>query len=168
MSKNEALFSIRPAELRDAEAIVEIYNQSVLETTATFDIEPRSLSKQTELLTNRSPKHPVFVAEQEGRVVAWASVGSWSDRAGYRFSGETSVYVDKNHWGKGIGKRLMHELVSTAQSQGLHTLLARISTENLSSIRIHETFGFKEAALLKEVGFKFERYIDVVILQKLL
>lgn len=163
---SDAQPTIRPAEIRDAEAIVGIYNQSVRETTATFDIEPRSLEKQIELLTDRSPKHPIFVAELENQVVAWASVGPWSDRAGYRFSGETSVYVDKNHWGKGIGKKLMSELVSTAKTQGLHTLLARISTENLSSIRIHETFGFKQAALLREVGYKFDRYIDVSILQK--
>lgn len=158
---------IRLARIDDAPSIVEIYNQSVIETTATFDIETRSTEKQKELLTGRAPQHPVYVAETpSGTVIAWAAVSPWSDRAGYRLSGETSIYIDKKHWGQGLGKRLLNELIRAAKSEGLHTLLARISTDNLSSIRIHETFGFTQAALLKEVGHKFGRFIDVAILQK--
>lgn len=160
--------NLRLALSKDAENISAIYNEFVSSSTATFDTEPRSVAAQNEILRTRSPQHPITVVETNGRVVAWGSLNPWSDRLGYRFSGETSVYVTRDHHGKGIGKLLLADIVERARTLGFHTLLARISTDNPPSLRLHEHFGFTQSALLREVGYKFDRWIDVAILQKIL
>jgi L-amino acid N-acyltransferase YncA len=107
------------------------------------------------------------VAEQSGQVVGWASLSRWSDKAAYDGTAEISVYVSESQQGRGIGKRLLTDIVAAGQSAGLHTLIARITAGNAVSLHLHKQIGFTEVGTLREVGHKFGRYLDVHILQKI-
>jgi len=110
----------------------------------------------------------VLVAAARSTVYGWASLSRWSDRPAYDSSVEVSVYVAKEHRGKGIGRKLLAALVEEGRAHGHHALLGRISADNTVSIRLHEALGFSVVGLLKEVGFKFGRWLDVSIMELLL
>jgi L-amino acid N-acyltransferase YncA len=167
MISNE-LVTIRPAELSDVAAIAEIYNEAVLTTTATFDIEPKSVEERTHWLQSHDARHPVLVALFDGRVVGWASLTRWSDRPAYDETAETSFYVHSEHRGRGIGRELRHAIIKEAQRLGYHTLIALIAEGSEASIRLHQSAGFVHVGTLKQVGRKFDRLLDVHILQKML
>lgn len=160
--------NIRPAKPADLEAIREIYNEAVANTTATFDTEPRSSESQKRWWTAHGPKHPVIVAEDGGEVVGWASLSIWSDRCAYEDTTENSVYVIPSRQKHGIGRKLLDAILIAGQKAGVHTVLARIAEENTGSIHLHENCGFKTIGIMKEVGFKFGRRIDVRMMQKML
>ncbi len=159
---------IRDAVMNDAERIAAIYNQAVVATTATFDVEPRSLEAQRRWLTAHGGRHPVIVHEEGGEVRGWASLSAWSDRAAYDGTSELSVYVDERHHGVGIGTALVRELVARARALGLHTIVSRITAGNPASVRLHEAFGFVMVGTMREVGRKFDRWLDVLVMQLLL
>lgn len=159
---------IRPARLSDAAAIAEIYNEQVLHGTATFDTEPRSLEAQKKWLEAHGEGWPVIVAEDAGKVVGWASLSRWSERKAYDESAENSVYVAKDARGKGLGKALLSALLEEARRKKFHAILARIAEGNPASVKLHESFGFTRVGVLKEIGFKFGRRLDVAILQLIL
>jgi L-amino acid N-acyltransferase YncA len=156
---------IRPAVSSDAEPIAEIYNQSVLSSVATFDTEPRSLKAQHEWMAHHDARHPVLVAAENGTVVGWASLSPWSDRCAYDDTAEISIYVDREHQGRGIGRRLMGTLLDRARSLGLHTIVARIADGSAASLQLHRSAGFQDIGVMREVGWKFGRRIDVYLLQ---
>jgi L-amino acid N-acyltransferase YncA len=158
--------SIRTATEIDLETVLEIYNDSVAHTTATFDLEPRSLEAQRSWLAEHVPPHPVIVREEQGRVLGWGSISTYSSRPAYRFTGEVSVYVAAVARRQGIGEALLRELILLACQNDLHTLVARITQDNEPSIRLAEKTGFVRVGLLEEVGFKFERWLNVAIYQK--
>ena len=158
---------IRTARLTDAEAIRGIYNRSIL-TVATFDLEPRSLDEQQQWLARRSGAHIVLVADDVGTLVGFASLSPYRDRPAYRTTVENSVYVDESYQGKGIGKQLMTELVDTARDHGFHSMIARIVSSNAASIALHRAVGFEIAGVEKEVGRKLGRWLDVVVMQRML
>ena len=160
--------TIRKAEERDVPRITEIYNQAVAKTTATFDTEPRSLEDRLSWFEKHGPKHPVLVADDGGRILGWASLSHWSDRAAYDASVEISVYVEEGMRGKGIGRALMEAVVAEAHALRHHTILARITADNPVSIHLHEALGFSNAGTVREVGFKFGRWLDVVTMQIML
>jgi L-amino acid N-acyltransferase len=162
------LIVVRVARRADVASILEIYNHEVLCSTATYDTEPRSMAEQEEWFAHHGSSHPVFVAEAGVHVVGWASLSPWADRAAYDRSAETSVYVAEESRGKGTGKRLLQELVDAGRRAGHHALLARISADNTVSVRLHEVLGFTVVGLLKEVGFKFDRMLDVCIMELVL
>jgi L-amino acid N-acyltransferase YncA len=162
------LAAIRPAGSADLSRILEIYNHEVLVSTATYDTKPRSMPEQQEWFAHHGPGHPVLVSQEGGSVTGWASLSPWSDRPAYSRSVEVSVYVAEEHRGKGHGRLLLQALVDAARSRGHHALLARISADNTLSISLHEKLGFKEAGLLKEVGHKFGRMLDVSIMELIL
>jgi L-amino acid N-acyltransferase len=159
---------VRPARFEDLMRILEIYNREVLVSTATYDTEPRTVEEQEEWFRHHGPPHPVLAAEVDARVQGWASLSPWSDRAAYDRSVETSVYVAEEHRGRGMGKSLLEALIDAGRRLGHHALLARISADNLASIRLHERSGFVEVGMLKEVGFKFGRMLDVSIMELIL
>ena len=161
---------IRPATPSDLPGILEIYNDAVLNTTASYDYEPRTLEHRIAWFEDHvKNSYPVFVAVNEmGRVAGWSALNRFHDRLGYRFTAENSVYVAADQRGKGIGTMLMPPLVEAARTRGLHAILALIDAENESSIRLHARFGFERVALLKQVGFKFGRWLDVVFMERLL
>jgi len=160
-------WAIRPAELGDAEGIAGVYNEAVLTTVATFDTEPRSLAEQRRWLRHHGPRHPVLVATSETEVVGWSALSAWSDRKAYDGTGEVSVYVRADWRGRGVGRQLLGEIVARADAAGLHTVLARISAGNPVSVHLHEQVGFRPIGLMHEVGFKFGRWIDVELFQRL-
>ena len=158
---------IRPARLDDADAIRVIYNHEVAHGTATFDIEPRSLEDQREWLTARSGAHVVLVAEIDGEVAGFGSLSRYKERAAYSGTVENSVYVDPDRQGQGIGIALLDALVDRARDHGFHTLIARIGHESEGSIAVHAKAGFVEIGREREVGRKFGRWLDVVIMQRM-
>lgn len=160
---------IRPATESDAADIARIYNQAVEHTTATFDTEVQTAQTRLEWLRKHSdPRHPVLVAEMDGAVVGWASLSSWSDRCAYAASVEASTYIDEGFLGRGLGTRLSVEVLEAGRAAGVHAVLARICTENVASIAMSEKLGFAKVGVLHEVGWKFGRWLDVMILEKLL
>ena len=159
---------IRQACANDAAAIAEIYNEAVHSTTATFDTEPESAEERLRWLEGHDERHPVFVAELNGRVVGWAGLTKWSDRPAYDQTVESSFYVAQPYRGRGIGRALKERLIAEARRLGFHTILARAADESGASLRINESFGFQHIGTMKEVGFKFGRKLDVHLLQKML
>lgn len=161
---------IRPATHADLPGILAIYNEAVLNTTATYDYEPRTLEHRTAWFEDHV-KHGYAVlvaADDAGRVVGWSALNRFHDRKGYQFTTENSVYVAADQRGKGIGKLLLAPLIEAARQRGCHAILAGIDATNEASLRLHARFGFQEVARLKEVGYKFERWLDVVYLELLL
>ena len=161
------MFSIRPATEKDQQAIMEIYNEAVENTTATFDTEKRSIEKQMEWFKKHKNNHPIVVGEEEGIVQGWASLSPWSDRKAYDGTVEVSVYVHRNQRGKGIGKKLLEIITLEGKRVNNHTILSRISAGNEISIHIHEQIGYRHIGIMKEAGMKFGRYIDVHMMQYL-
>ena len=153
--------TIRPAYQTDLEAILAIYNDAVINTTATFDLEPRTLEAQAAWFDEHVPPHPVIVAEEDGRVIGWASLSPYATRPAYRFTAEFSLYVDTDARGRGVGERLLRELMTLGRMFGLHSLIGKITEENEASIRLVEKLGFERAGVLTEVGYKFDRWLNV-------
>ncbi|MBK6989100.1 MAG: N-acetyltransferase [Bacteroidetes bacterium] len=160
------MLQIRKAIIDDLNAILEIYNEAVLNATATFDTTPRTFEKQLEWYNNHKENHPVFVAEENNTIVGWASLSPYSDRCAYDTTVEVSVYIHHDH----RGKRSVHnfwKLQHWKVKSKNHTVISRISSDNLSSIHIHEKIGYKHVGTLKEVGYKFGKLLDVTIMQYL-
>jgi L-amino acid N-acyltransferase len=165
---NDPSLLIRRAELNDAAAIAEIYNEAILTTTATFDTEIKSVEDRQQWLDSHDERHPVLVAVLDGRVVGWASLSRWSDRRAYEDTAETSFYVLATHRGRGIGRRLKSAIIDEARRLRFHTLIARVAEGSQESIHLNESAGFVHIGTLKEVGRKFDRLLDVHIMQKML
>ncbi|UOB19311.1 GNAT family N-acetyltransferase [Abyssalbus ytuae] len=160
---------IRNALEEDIPHILNIINEAIINTTSVYDYAPRTLQTQTEWFNKKiNDNMPVVVGEIDGKVIAFGSYGIFRPWEGYRFSVEHSVYVDKNHRGKGLGKKLLKQLIEKAKLQGYHTMIAGIDATNLASISLHEKFGFKEAGRFKEVGHKFNTWLDLVFMQLML
>jgi L-amino acid N-acyltransferase len=160
--------ALRLATLDDAEAIRSIYNVEVTQSTVTFDLEPRSLAVQREWLAARSGAHSAIVATSAGAVVGFGSLSPWKDRPAYRTSVEDSVYVHRDHQGSGIGRLLLSHLLDVANQSGFHAVFGRIVGGHEASIGLHTALGFEVIGVEKEVGRKFGRWLDVVVVEKLL
>lgn len=158
---------IRDAEDRDLEGITTIYNDAVEQTTAiwnetTIDVENR----RAWLADRRKAGYPVLVAvSDDDKVLGYASFGDWRAWDGYRHTVEHSVYVRSDQRGAGIGKALMEALIGRAQDIGKHVMVAGIEAGNTGSIRLHEKLGFEQVGLLRQVGTKFGRWLDLAFLQ---
>jgi phosphinothricin acetyltransferase len=154
-------YIIRQATISDLPSILEIVNHAILNTTAIYDYNPRSLEEQTVIFENKNAKNfPTFVAEQNNEIVGFGTYDTFRTKVGYRFTVEHSVYVKEGFAGKGIGQLLMEELISTAKKENYHIMIGVIDASNENSIRFHEKFGFESMGILKEVGFKFDRWLD--------
>ena len=160
------MLHIRLTELKDIPAITDIYNDAIINTTATFDTEIKTVDDRMEWFKNHGEKYPVISAEINGAVIGWASLTKWSDRCAYEKTAEVSVYIQKDFRGKGIGKKLLEQLIAQGEKAGIHYMLTRISEGNESSIHIHELFGFEHIGVMKEVGFKFGKFLNVHLMQK--
>lgn len=154
--------------MNDAEAIRRIYNLEVTTSTVTFDMVPRTLEEQQAWLIDRSGAHAVLVAEADGEIWGFASLSPFRERAAYNTTVEDSVYVDRDRQGQGVGKALLAALVDTATSHGFHSVVARIVGGHEASIALHASLGFAHVGVEKEVGRKHRKWLDVVIMQKML
>lgn len=160
--------SPRLARPDDAEAIREIYNAEVQTSTVTFDIVPRSLEEQRRYLSDRTGAHAVIVAEHAGVVVGYGALSPWRSKPAYATSVEDSVYVHRDHQGRGVGRTLLDELVRVGTARGFHAVFARVVGGHEASIRLHEAAGFEIVGTEREVGRKFGRWLDVVLMERLL
>jgi len=161
----ESILTIRDAGHDDLKEITEIYNEAILETVATFDTEPKTIEEQEKWFREHGWRNPIVVAEQDDLIVGWASLSRWSDRCAYADAAEVSLYVRKSHQGKGIGCKLLKAILDAGRRAGLHTVIARIAEGNEISVHLHETLGFKHIGIMKEVGRKFGRRLDVHLMQ---
>ena len=156
----------RPARIEDAAAIAAIYNEAVVSSTATFDLEAITAESRAEWLAAHGELHPVLVVQRAGRVVAWGSLSSVSDRGAWSATVEISTYVESTQLGTGLGTLLGIELIERAQGLGHHVVLSRVCAENIASIHLAEKLGFTRIGVMHEVGRKFGRWLDVVMLEK--
>ena len=157
--------AVRAAGASDLEAILDIYNHAVVNSTATFDMLPRTLEAHEAWFAAHVSPYPVIVWDEESRVLGWGSISSYSTRPGYRFTGELSVYVRDDARRRGIGEALLRELIGLGATHGLHALVGRVCVENEASCRLAEKTGFRCSGVMEEVGYKFDRWLDVAIYQ---
>ncbi|MBI3877990.1 MAG: N-acetyltransferase [Verrucomicrobia bacterium] len=164
------MFTVRPATREDCPAILEIYNDAVLHTTATYDYEPRTIEHRLAWFDDHAKADlPIFVAvDDAGKVLGWSALNRFHDRMGYRFTSENSVYVAADARGRGIGKLLLPPLIEGAKARGLRAIIGAIDATNEASLRLHARFGFEKVAHLRQVGFKFGRWLDVIYVELLL
>jgi L-amino acid N-acyltransferase YncA len=160
--------TIRDAKEADVPAINEIYNWYILNSVATFDIEPQSLEEKLRWFRETKNPHCVFVADEGGEVVGFSCLRPFRPKAAYSLTAENSVYVDHEKLGRGIGKLLMDRLVVEGKANGFHSIIAGIALPNEASVRLHETAGFTPVGVEREVGYKFERWVDVLWMQLML
>lgn len=166
---------IREAQECDVAGMVEIYNYYVANSTATFDLSPQSTEQRAVWLReHRENGLPVFVMEQkesgsgQHKIIGFAGLSYYHSRCAYKLTVEPSMYIASASCHSGFGKQLMKRLMTAAANSGYHAIVALVCGENVASIRLARSFGFEEVGLLKEVGRKFDRWLDVSILQKVL
>jgi L-amino acid N-acyltransferase len=163
------MITIRAACEADLPAILEIYNHVILNTTAVYQYGPQTLEMRKVWYDAKvKDGYPLFVAEEEGRVVGLSTYGPFRAWAAYKYTVENSVYVAEGHRGKGIARLLMQPLIEAALRQSYHAIVASIDATNDASIRLHRSFGFEEVAHFRQVGYKFGRWLDLKFLELLL
>jgi L-amino acid N-acyltransferase YncA len=161
--------SIQTYQTEDCSAILEIINEQILTGTALYDYKPRTLIQQLAIFDDKLQKgFPIIVAKIADEIVGFGYYSEFRFREAYKFTVEHSVYAEKKYIGKGIGKLLLTELIDLAKKQNLHTMIGVIDSENESSITFHEKFGFEKAGFIKESGYKFDRWLHSVFMQKIL
>ena len=160
---------IRPATQTDSIAIARIYNHYIRNTAITFEEEPVASSEIAGRIGKvLSTPLPYLVAAPGDQVVGYAYASRWHERSAYRFSVETTIYLDPEHLGDGLGTRLYTVLLDQLKDRGLHSAIGGIALPNPASIALHESLGFRKVAHYREVGFKFDRWIDVGYWQRVL
>jgi phosphinothricin acetyltransferase len=159
---------LRPATPADAEAIAAIYNQTVAAGDASMDESPRSAEDFRRRLEHLAPREGFWVLEVAGDVRGWSSLKLYSDRAGYRFTAESTVYLRREHRGRGYGRLLGEALLQSARERDFHHLVAKVMADNAGSIAYHESLGYELVGRQREVGYRDGRWVDVVILERLL
>lgn len=161
---------IRTARIEDLETILEIVNDAILNTTAIYDYDMRTLNEQISWFQEKQQSgFPVIVSTDENdKVTGFGTYGTFRMKIGFKFTVEHSVYVKEGLSGKGIGKALLSELIALAKAQKMHVMVGCIDAENTGSIAFHEKFGFKKAGILKESGYKFDKWLDLQFVQLLL
>jgi L-amino acid N-acyltransferase YncA len=159
---------IRKAVLDDVPDILEIYNDAVLHTTATFDLEEKTLEDRIQWFHKYNDTYPLIVAELDGKVAGYCSLSPFREKEAYKQTVEISVYVHKDVRGKGIARQLIEHILELSKKAGHHVIIAGITAGNDISVRLHESFGFTLAGTFREVGFKFGEWQDVLFYQLLL
>jgi phosphinothricin acetyltransferase len=159
---------IRSVHEKDAGAICSIYNYYISNTYFTFEEDILSRHIIKERIWQVTKHFPWLVCEIDGEIVGYAYATSWKARSAYRFTAESTVYLKHDFVGKGVGTQLYQNLIEQLRKSGFHCILATISLPNDASIGFHRKFGFTETGIIREVGLKFNRRIDVGIYQLIL
>jgi phosphinothricin acetyltransferase len=163
------MLEIREAHEADLPAILEIYNDVVATSTAIYRDEPATLDdRRFWFAARKAEAQPVLVAIEADAIVGFAAFGGFRPWPGYRFTVEHSVHVRADRRGRGVGAALMAPLIDRASALGMHVMIAGIDADNEGSIRFHERLGFEKVAHMKQVGFKFGRWLDLVLMQRFL
>ncbi|MBK7555235.1 MAG: N-acetyltransferase [Flavobacteriales bacterium] len=160
---------VRPATEADLPAILSIYNEVIANTTAAYVFEPHTLEMRQQWFAElKAGGWPVIVVESEGTIVGFGCIGVFRSKPGYKYTGEHTVHVHAEHRGKGIGRVLLAALIEEAKRMELRTLIGGIDSANAASIAFHASFGFVECARIKDVAYKFGRWLDLVFMQLIL
>lgn len=163
------MYTIRTATVADLNVIQAVTNHAILHTTSNYDYEPKTYEEITQWFTDKQNGNwPVIVAEENGVVLGFASYGTFRVKIGYKSTVEHSVYVVDEAHGKGIGRLLLSHLIDICKAEGYHCMVGCIDAANAGSIAFHKKFGFTEAGILKEVAYKFNRWLDLQFMQLLL
>ena len=152
---------IRPIETRDLQRVCDIYNHYILTTNASFEVDPVPVEEMEKRVLDFTSVYPWLVFEEDGEVFGFCYASKWRPRPAYRYTAEVTIYLDKGHLSKGIGKMLYKELFAQLKDLGIHSMIAAIALPNEKSQALHESLGFKQVAHFKDMGFKLERWIDV-------
>ncbi|OUP15880.1 GNAT family N-acetyltransferase [Parabacteroides distasonis] len=153
---------IRNVSLRDAKAIVDIYNEYIVNSVITFETEPLREEEMRERMAAISASYPYLVYLVDDEVAGYCYAHAWKERAAYRYTLETTVYLSPGYKGKGIGRLLMERLIEECRAGGFHALIACITEGNEASYSLHEKLGFRKVSHFEKVGMKFGRWLDVV------
>ena len=160
---------VRPARADDAQAICRIYNQGIEDRVATLETELRTPEERRQWLASRSPRHPVIVAEAaDDRVAGWGSLNVFNAREAYRFVADFSIYVERDHRGKGVGSVLLTRLIELGREHGYHKLVLSAFPTNASGMALYTKLGFRTVGVYKEQGLLDGRWVDTIIMEKLL
>jgi L-amino acid N-acyltransferase len=159
---------IRAATKSDLKIINDIYNHYVLNSTCTYQEGPEPLKGRQKWFAHHGRKHPITVAVENNKVVGWGSLSAYHARSAYSRTVESSVYVHYEHHRRGIGSLLLEDLVVRARQAGHRVIIAAIDADQPASIALHSKFDFKKVGHFKQVGFKFDRWLDVVYMELLL
>jgi phosphinothricin acetyltransferase len=162
------VIDLRPARLEDIEGIFAIYNHAVQNSVATFDTEPKTEEHQKRWFEEHGERYPILVATDGNRVVGWSALSQWSDKQAYADSAEISLYVREGWRNRGIGIRLTKAVMELGKERGIHVALARVADSNPASFRILESLDFELIGVMREVGMKFGKRLDVTLMQKIL
>jgi L-amino acid N-acyltransferase YncA len=158
--------AVRSAMASDAQAIARIYNYYIANTVITFEEEPVLPTTMATRVADIQGAHlPWLVAELEGAVVGYAYASQWKVRSAYRFSVETTIYLERGHEGRGLGTRLYTELLALLRARGVHVAIGGAALPNEASVALHEKLGFERVAMFRQVGFKHDRWVDVAYWQ---
>ncbi len=161
--------TVRTAQMKDLESLLAIYNYEVEHTTATFDLVPKTTEERREWMdAHNVDNHPLFVAEEEGVIVGYASLSPYRLLDAYKETVELSVYVDRRFRGRGIAKQLLEVILQEARArEDIHSVISVITGDNAASIHLHERFGFTCCGTMREMGRKFGKLLDIVNYQLL-
>ncbi|HOZ74159.1 MAG TPA: N-acetyltransferase family protein [Flavobacterium sp.] len=166
---SHTVISIRPACIEDVPAILDIVNYSILHTTANYNYDILSLETQLQWFADKQARnYPVIVAEHNGQTVGFGTYGMFREKIGYQYTVEHSVYVAQDYVGQGIGGKLLEALIELAKSEGYHVMVGGIDADNSGSIAFHKRYGFVENGVIREAGFKFGRWLDLMFMQLIL
>jgi len=159
---------IRPATESDLVAINDIYNHYVQHSTCTYQETPDALATRQQWFRRHGDPHPVIAAEMDGRVVGWGSLSPYNARSAYRRTVENSVYVHHEQHRRGIGALLLRDLIARARNLGHHAIIAGIDAGQTASMALHARFRFEKVGHFKQVGFKQDRWLDVIYMELML
>ena len=159
------MINVQAATMADLGAITKIYNEAIRETTATFDTEQKTTDEQIRWFSEHGDKYPILVIGDDHQLIGWSALSRWSERCAYSDTAEISLYIQKDQQGKGFGRELLQATITKGRAIGLHSLIARITEGNEISVRLFRTAGFAEIGVMKEVGRKFGKLLDVYLMQ---
>ena len=159
---------LRPATAADAAAICRIYNQGIEDRLATLETELRTPDERRQWLAARGPRHPVFVAETDEMVVGWSSLNVYNPRPAYQYVADFSIYIERGWRGKGVGRRLLEHLIEQARALGYHKMMLSAFPFNASGVALYERMGFTRAGVFHEMGQLDGRWVDTLVMEKLL
>jgi L-amino acid N-acyltransferase YncA len=163
------MITVRLATEADLPQILDIYNEIILNTTAVYQYQVQTLENRLEWFRLKQEQgFPVFVAEEAGDIKGFSSVGPYRPWAAYKYTVENMIHIKAGERGRGLGKMLLQPLIAACEKMDIHTIIAGIDADNEASIRLHEQFGFRTVAIMKQVGYKFGKWLDLAFLQLIL
>jgi phosphinothricin acetyltransferase len=160
---------IRNAAPDDARAVADIWNHYIRDTLVTFNFAEKSLADvATDITARQAQGHGFFVAQSDAGIVGFATYGQFRGGVGYAHTMEHTVQLHPDHFGGGVGRAIMLHTLDHAKAQGVHSMFAGVSSENPAGVQFHERLGFQKITILREVGRKFDQWLDLVLMQKML